>query len=43
VCVYIRYMLWQQYYIVDLLPSEKVLEVQNPPEDGVMTQRSMSG
>jgi hypothetical protein len=36
-------MLWQQYYIVYVLPSEKVSEVQNPPEDGVMTHRNMSG
>jgi hypothetical protein len=30
-------MLWQQYYIDYVLPSEKVFEVQNPPEDGVIT------
>jgi hypothetical protein len=28
--------------MVYVLPSEKVFEVQNPPEDGVMTHRNMS-
>jgi hypothetical protein len=41
--VCICYMLWQQYYIVYVLPSEKVFEVQNPPEDGVITHRNMWG
>jgi hypothetical protein len=42
VCVCIRYMLQQQYYIVYVLPSEKVFEVQNP-DDGVMTHLNTSG